>query len=93
MESSSFGQDLKGPDKVNWIKGAFAQYDKTVILDSSLIPLPVLNYQSQLYFYTPSWTHTSKLSLTTYTANVLVIALTVYLNWRELTLNSPPTHY
>ena len=28
MEPFNFCQDLKGPDQVNYIKGAFAQYDK-----------------------------------------------------------------
>ena len=28
MEPFNFFQDLKGPDQVNYIKGAFAQYDK-----------------------------------------------------------------
>ena len=28
MELSNFGQALKGPDRVNWIKGVFEKYDK-----------------------------------------------------------------
>ena len=43
---SNFGQALKGPDQVNWIKGAFAQYDNNRYLFLLTAPFPHANLTS-----------------------------------------------
>ena len=44
---SNFGQALKGPDQVNWIKCSFAKNMITAHFLSSLIPLYMLTYPAQ----------------------------------------------
>ena len=77
VEPSILFQARKGPKWVNWIKGDLKNMTKTVPLVSSELPLPILTYQAQPESSNPSWNHTSKISLTTYTDIVLAIAMMV----------------